>query len=154
MAQGSDITVMLVDDNPLIIEGLRAQLEPEPGISVAATCGDAETALEAARFSPPDVAIVDIGLPGTNGLDLTRALRQVCPRTRVIILSMHDDEEYVMEAIQAGVSGYVVKDAQPESMADAVRAVLRGDVCFSPAVSQLLMRQYVTQLRQPAAEPA
>ncbi len=118
------IRLMLVDDHPLVRDGLRARLEAVPGLQVVAEADSADTAVALAQSASPDLVLMDIGLRGANGIEATRRLRAVLPALRVVVLSMHDNTEYVREALRAGAVGYVPKDSPAEEIVDAIHAVM------------------------------
>jgi DNA-binding NarL/FixJ family response regulator len=128
--------VLLVDDHPMVRAGLRAVLAGMVGVEVAGEASDGVEALaEVARLAP-DIVITDIGMKGMNGLELAARLQTDHPATRVIVLSMHDGEEYVARALKNGASGYVLKDAAPLELELAMRAAMAGHVYLSPRTSR------------------
>lgn len=126
MSENAPLRLMLVDDHPLVRDGLRARLDAVPGLSVVAEAGDAESALREAAATRPDIVLMDIGLRGTNGIEATRALRAALPGLRVLVLSMHDNPAYVRAAQEAGACGYLVKDCPAEEIVRALRTVGAG----------------------------
>ena len=132
------LRVMLVDDHALVREGIRHVLTATPGIEVVAEAGDATEALRLARESKPDVVVQDLSLPGASGLDLTTRLKEVLPGVKVLILSVHDHQEYVLGAVRAGAQGYLRKDTSPAELRTAIQAVARGESYFSPPVARHL----------------
>jgi DNA-binding NarL/FixJ family response regulator len=132
------IRVLLADDHSLVRLGFRGLLRNLEGVEVVAEAGDGHTALELIQAQHPDVAIVDIAMPNLNGLELTARVVAECPRTRVIVLSMHESEDYALRAVQAGASGYLLKNATLAELETAVRAVGRGETYFCPAVSRYI----------------
>lgn len=126
------VRVFVCDDHPIVRSGLVALLSGAEGIAVVGEAGDGLTAVEQCRTLLPDVVLMDLSLPLLNGLDATRRLRQCCPATRVLVLSMHDDGESVRRTRDAGGSGYLVKGADLDVLLDAVRRVARGEVLFGP----------------------
>jgi DNA-binding NarL/FixJ family response regulator len=134
----ADIRVLVVDDHAVVREGLRSVLVAQPGFEVVGDAGDAAEALALAEREEPDVVLLDVTMPGESGLAAAARLRDRLPATRILILSMHDRAEYVLEAMRAGASGYLLKDASPATLRDAVRAVHRGDAYFCPAVAERL----------------
>ena len=116
MNSPAPVRLMLVDDHPLVRDGLRARLEAVPGFSVVAEAGDAQAALTEARRAAPDLVLMDIGMRGGNGIEATRRLLAELPALRVLVLSMHDHAEYVREAMQAGARGYLLKDQPAEEV--------------------------------------
>lgn len=126
----SPVRLMLVDDHPLVRDGLRVRLEAVPGFSVVAEAGDAEAALAAARRAAPDLVLMDIGMKGVNGIEATRRLTAELPALRVLVLSMYDNAEYVREALHAGARGYLLKDQPAEEIVAAIRSVMAGGCHF------------------------
>jgi two-component system response regulator NreC len=132
------VRVMLVDDHALVREGIRHVLTATAGIEVVAEAGDATEALRLVQESKPDVVVQDLSLPGANGLDLTTQLKAVLPTVKVLILSVHDHQEYVLGAVRAGAQGYLRKDTSPAELRTALLAVARGESYFSPPVARHL----------------
>jgi DNA-binding NarL/FixJ family response regulator len=128
--------VLLADDHTLFRDGLRSLLERLGDVTVAAEAGDGREALKLIEQQSPDVAIVDITMPGLSGLEVAARAKRVSPSTRVIILSMHAGEAYVAHALRAGVAGYLLKDSAAAELALALRAVRRGETYLSPAISK------------------
>lgn len=118
--------------------GLRALLQEIEGLEVVAEAKDGREAVARAKEHCPDVVFMDITMPGLNGLEATSRLLKECPRTRVLILSMHSGEEYVLQALRQGASGYLLKDADPSELETAINAVLRGDIYLSPRVTRFV----------------
>lgn len=125
----ADIRILVVDDHPLVREGIRGALSV-PGFVVVADVGSAEEALTIARTEQPDVVVMDITLPGMNGIEAVEALCRERPGTRVLMLSVHDHPEYVLESVRAGASGYLRKDSLPTELREAVRTVHAGRTAF------------------------
>ena len=138
---GARIRLLLVDDHQLVRDGLRARLGDIPEIDIVGEAANGEQALAAAETLRPDLALVDIGLPDINGIELTTAFAQRCPELRVLILSMYDSQGYVMSAMRAGARGYVLKDAPSAEIIAAIRAVAAGGVYFSSALTAALSTQ-------------
>jgi DNA-binding NarL/FixJ family response regulator len=133
------IRVLIADDHALVREGIRRVLDEDPGFDVVAEASDGRQALDRIAETDPDVAILDISMPERSGLDVARQLREERPALKVLILSMHDETEYVVRAVHAGAAGYLLKDdAGPALLRQAVRAVHAGDSYFSPAVAARL----------------
>ncbi len=132
------LRVMLVEDHTLVRAGIRALLQGLPDIQVVAEAADGLTALQLIATAPPDVVLMDISMPGLSGLETAARLHQQSSAPRVILLSMHASEEYVMQALHNGVSGYLLKDAGTSELTAAIRAVARGETYISPAVSKHL----------------
>ncbi len=136
----SPIRVYLVDDHPIVRKGLRALLEEQADMVVIGEAGSGQQAISAALTARPDVVVMDISMPDINGIEATR---QLSGQTRVVILSVHSDRDYVRQALRAGALGYVVKDAVLTDLVAAVRAVASGLGFLSPAISTLLIDEYV-----------
>ncbi len=129
------IRVLVADDHAIVRTGIRHVLESEPGFVVVAEASTGTETLELAASHRPDVAVLDISMPGDSGLRVAAELRQRLPDTQVIILSMHDNTEYVLESLRAGVHGYLLKDTAATELRGAIRAVRRGESFFSPAIA-------------------
>ena len=133
------IRILLADDHALVREGIRRVLEEDPDFEVVAEAADGEEAVALAREHRPDVAVVDISMPNASGFEVTARLQAEVTSTRVLILSMHDDVEYVMRAVRAGARGYLLKDeAGPSPLREAVRAVHSGSSFFTSEVAARL----------------
>jgi DNA-binding NarL/FixJ family response regulator len=137
--------ILLVDDHLVVRAGLRSLLEYIKGVEVVAEAADAIAALELARVLRPDVVIMDIAMPGMNGLEATDLLKHEMPEIRVIILSMHHTKEYVLQALKVGASAYLLKDSAAVELGLAIEAVRRGDTYLSPAVSKQLIEHSLQQ---------
>jgi DNA-binding NarL/FixJ family response regulator len=137
------IRVLIVDDQELMRAGFRMILEAQDDIEVVAEAGDGEAAIRAAETSRPDVVLMDIRMPRLDGVEATRRL----PNQRVIILTTFDHDEYVVEALRAGASGFLLKDAPPEELIRAVRVVAAGDALLAPAVTRRLLDRVAPTLR-------
>ncbi len=129
------IRVLVADDHAIVRTGIRHVLESEPGFVVVAEASTGAEALELAERLRPDVAVLDISMPGESGLRVAAELRRRSPETRALILSMHDNTEYVLESLRAGAQGYLLKDSAATELRGAVRAVRRGESYFSPAIA-------------------
>ncbi len=138
--------VLLAEDHTMMRAGVRALLERE-GYRVIAEAPDGRVAVKLARAEKPDVAVIDVAMPNLNGIEATRQIRDELPRTKVIVLSMHGQQQYVAEALRAGASGYLLKDAAVSELLDAVRAVLEGRIFLSSAVSGVALDDYVKLMR-------
>jgi DNA-binding NarL/FixJ family response regulator len=129
------IRVLVADDHAIVRTGIRHVLESEPGFEVVGEASTGAEALALAASHHPDVAVLDISMPGQSGLQVAAELRTRSPETRVLILSMHDNTEYVMESLRAGAHGYLLKDSAAMELRGAIRAVQRGESFFSPAIA-------------------
>ena len=134
------IRLLLVDDHPLVRDGLRARLEVVPRFEVVGEAGNADEARAQVAALSPSLVLMDVGMKGTNGIDLTAALLASDPTLLVLMLSMYDNPEYVQRAMQAGARGYVLKDAPASEIVAAIEAVAGGGTFLSPAVSRRLFR--------------
>lgn len=128
------ITVLLVDDHSLVRRGFRRMLEDEPDMEVVGEAGDGEEAIRAARKLHPQVVVMDCALPGMNGLDATRRILDDSPETAVLMLSMHAENTWVRQAIDAGAKGYMLKNAMELELGGAIRKVAAGETVFDPQV--------------------
>ena len=135
------IQVLLADDHLIVRQGLRALLERE-GFRVVGEAADGREAVHLAGGSHPDVAILDLAMPSLNGLDAARELLRADPRMKAILLTMHTEDPYVLEALRAGVSGYVLKTQAGDDLIQAIREVLRGSIYLSPGVSRAVVDAY------------
>jgi len=143
----SAVRVLLADDHTLVRAGLRKLLESMPEIEVVGEAGDGLALLELAEQLQPHLVLMDIAMPGLNGLEATARLVKSHPSIRVMILSMHQNEEYVRRALRNGAVAYLLKDAAPMELGLALAAVLRGETFLSPAVSKGVVNDYVQRLR-------
>lgn len=137
------IQVVLVDDHTLVRRGIRALLTEIAGVVVVGEAGDGPTALDLVATLRPDVVLLDIGLPGRNGLEVAAYVAREFPATHVIMLSMQTGEDYVWQALRAGAGGYVLKAADVEELELALRAVMRGLIYLSPAVAGTVVSGYL-----------
>lgn len=141
------VRVLLADDHALVRAGLRKLLESLPDIEVVGEADDGQQVLALAEQLHPNLVLMDISMPGLNGLEATARLTKTHPQIRVLILSMHQNEDYVRQALRANAAGYLLKDAAPVELALAIKAVLRGETYLSPAVSKGVVSNYVQHLR-------
>jgi DNA-binding NarL/FixJ family response regulator len=132
--------VLIADDHGIVRSGLRLLLEREPDIEVVAEASDGVEARDLAIRERPELAILDVKMPRLTGLQATREIRQQAPHVAVLILSMHDDERYLFEALKAGASGYVLKRQADQDLLDAVRAVQRGEPFLTPDAQRALIK--------------
>ncbi len=130
----SSIRILLVDDHPLVRDGVRMRLQVTPHIRVAGEASNAEDALLLAEQLQPDIVVTDIRMSGISGIQLAAALQKQCPLVRVLLLSMHQEEEYVQRAIDLGARGYVLKDAPAQQLILAIEQVHQGHTFFSPGL--------------------
>jgi two-component system, NarL family, response regulator NreC len=142
------IRILLADDHTIVRQGLRKMLEEQPEWEVVAEAGDGREAVRLAEQHKPDVAIVDVAMPLLNGIEATRQITKRAPATRVLVLSMHADDAYVIQILQAGATGYLLKDSADVDLIQAVTAVARGKSFFSPAIARVMLDDYVKQLAE------
>lgn len=149
------IRVLLVDDQPLLRTGFRMILSAEPNLSIVGEAGDGAAAIETARKLKPDVVLMDIRMPGMDGIQATRALAGpgVEDPIKVLILTTFGLDEYVVEALRAGASGFLLKDSPPEDLVEAIRIVARGEALLAPSVTRRLLDRVATRL-PPATDAA
>jgi DNA-binding NarL/FixJ family response regulator len=144
------ISVLLADDQPLLRRGFRMILEAEPDLIVVAEAGDGEEAANLALRHAPDVVLMDIRMPGTDGIEATRCITAADARVRVLVLTTFDLDEYAFGALRAGASGFLLKDVRPAELVAAIRTVAAGDAVVSPRVTRRLLEEYAQVL--PLAE--
>jgi DNA-binding NarL/FixJ family response regulator len=135
------VRVVLVDDHGLVRAGLRSLLESLPDVDVVGEAADGATALTTIESAKPDVVLMDISMPGLDGLEATRRAAKMDPRPRILVLSMHDERAYVREALAAGADGYLVKAAEREELALALAALARGQAWLSPPAAKVLIEE-------------
>lgn len=141
------IRVVLADDHTLVRAGIRKLLETLLEVSIVGEADDGLALLTLVQQQQPDLVLLDIAMPGLNGLEAAARLCKVAPAARVLMLSMHQNEEYVRQALRCGAAGYMLKDAAPVELALAIQAVMRGETYLSPSVSKGVVNDYVQRLR-------
>lgn len=150
------IRILLADDHTIIRSGLRLLLEQQPDFKVVAEANDGREAVQLAAQHHPNIAILDIGMPQLNGIEATRQISSADTgkdsHTQVVILSMHSDEGYVLRALKAGARAYILKNSADADLIRAVRSVADGKSFFSPAISKLLLEDYVRKIRDKEVE--
>lgn len=137
--QAAGKRILIVDDHPVVREGLAQQISREPGLEVCGEAGNAMDAMEAVSRTRPDLVLVDINLPGRSGLELIRDIRAISPRLPILVLSMHDESVFAERVLRAGGRGYVSKQMGGEKLAEAIRHVLKGQIYVSETVSTRLL---------------
>ena len=142
--------VLLADDHALVRAGIRALLAGLPDVESVVEAGDGQEALTVLRETKPDLALIDIAMPGLNGLELAARVAREAPGTRLVILSMHGTPAHVAQALRAGVSGYLLKDAAADELPVLLRAVMRGETYLSPAISKQVVDGYLGRTASPA----
>jgi DNA-binding NarL/FixJ family response regulator len=146
--------ILLADDHAMVRRGLRHVLDAEPDLVVTAEADDGRAAVERVLDDEIDLAILDVSMPRLTGLQAARELLERRPDVRVLILSMHDNEEYFFEALRAGASGYVLKSAADRDLVEACRATMRGEPFIYPNAVRTLIRDYLERAREGGAVPA
>lgn len=135
------ITVLIADDHPVVRDGLRMLLDGQPDIDVIGLAEDGDQAIAAARENPPDVVLMDINMPGVNGVEATQRIRALSPHTQIVILTSHHQDAMVFPAVKAGALSYLLKSALPDEVIEAVRAATRGEARLHPRIAKRLMEE-------------
>ena len=143
----SKIRVVIADDHAIVREGISSLLETQPDIEVAGEARNGQEVLDKARELKPDIILMDITMPGMSGLEATRLVREQNPDTKVLVLTMHEGDEYFFKLLDAGASGYLVKGCSSEELVTAMRAVHRGDVFLYPTMTTKLLSDYLRRNR-------
>ncbi len=137
------IRILLVDDHAILRSGLRAILNAEPDIEVVDEASDGKEAVAKTEELSPDIVLMDISMPIMNGLEATRRIHQSCPEVKVLVLTIHDNEEYLFQVLEAGGSGYIVKKSAATEFISAIRAVHRGEAFLSPMATKMVIGRYL-----------
>ena len=146
------IRILLADDHTIIRSGIKLLLEQQADFKVVAEANDGREAVDLVTKVHPDVAVLDIGMSQLNGIDATRQIVAAEPATRIVILSMHSDEGYVLRALKAGARAYILKNSAEADLIRAIRSVADGKSFFSPVISKMLLEDYVRQIRDKQVE--
>ena len=141
------ISILLADDHEIFRQGLQVLLGNQADIKVVGQAADGLEAVALAEQLRPDVVIVDMMMPGLSGLEVTSQIRQRVPHSRVIVLSMHDDERYVLDTLQSGASGYVLKDSSTSDLMKAISAAMAGKIFLSPPLSERAIQAYIHKMK-------
>jgi two-component system response regulator NreC len=137
------IKVLLAEDHTIVRKGIRSLLDGEPDIEVVGEAEDGREAVEKVEELSPDIVLMDITMPHLNGLDATRQIKKMFPEVKVLGLTMYTNEEYILQLLQAGASGYLVKQTAPDELVSAIQAAHRGEAFLSPAVSKTIIEEYL-----------
>jgi len=143
----SRIRLLIVDDHPLVREGLRSCLVQEKHLEIVGEAADGQEAIRLAKNAVPDIILLDINMPGMNGLEAARLLMKSSPKSKILILTMHDSKEYVNRMVSMGAHGYMLKDSPPSELVTAIETVHQGGTFFSPKISEAVMSEYVKSVR-------
>ena len=146
------ITIVLADDHTIVRQGLAKLIEGEPNIQVVGEAENGRQAVTKVEALQPDIVIMDIGMPLLNGIEATRQIKKIAPRTRVIILSMHAHDRYISELISLGASGYLLKDSTGGEIIKAISAAIKGDTYLSPSISRRVIEDYLSLKKKSSQE--
>jgi two-component system, NarL family, response regulator NreC len=146
------IRIVLADDHVVMRNGLKLLLERQPNFAVAGEAANGREAVEICEKLKPDVLVLDIAMPNLNGIEAARQISAKLPHTAIVVLSMHSDESYVLRALKAGARAYLLKDSAEADLINAIRAVSEGKAFFSPAISKMLVDDYMRRLEQRGVE--
>jgi DNA-binding NarL/FixJ family response regulator len=135
--------VLVAEDHTIVRKGICSLIDGKADIQVVGEAEDGREAIEKAEALTPDVVLMDITMPHLNGLEATRQIKKRCPQVKILALTMYTNEEYILQIIQAGASGYVIKQAAPAELISAIHAVYRGDTFLSPSVSKVIIDEYM-----------
>jgi DNA-binding NarL/FixJ family response regulator len=141
--ENEKIRVVIIDDHPLVREGLRKVLDLYDEIEVVEEAGDGQGAINMARKVKPDIMLMDINMPGTNGIEATRVIKRESPDIGIIALTIHEEEEYLLELVRAGVSGYVLKDINPSQLVETIKTVAMGNSVIDPSITNKLLGEII-----------
>jgi two-component system response regulator NreC len=147
-----NIRILLADDHTVVRKGLRLLLESQPGFAVIADACDGRETVALAEQHQPDVVVLDIAMPILNGIEAARQISTKLPNTAIVFLSMHSDESYVLKALKSGARAYLLKDSAEYDLIAAIKAVSEGKAFFSPAISKMLVEDYMRQMREKDVE--
>jgi len=139
----SNIRVLLADDHTIVRQGLRALLDSQEDIEVVGEAENGRQAFEKTKQIVPDIVVLDITMPNLNGIEATRQIKKLKPEIKVIVLTVHDNEEYVHQVLQAGASGYLLKESAVSDLVSAINAVKKGDIFLSPTISKVVVKDYI-----------
>jgi len=142
------IRILLADDHNVVRKGLSLLLDSQPGFKVIAEASNGREAVAMAETHTPDVVVLDVAMPTLNGIEAARQISLKLPETAIVFLSMHSDESYVLKALKSGAKAYLLKDSAEYDLINAIKAVTEGKAFFSPAISKMLVEDYMQQMRE------
>jgi two-component system, NarL family, response regulator NreC len=151
-AETDVIRILLADDHTVMRKGLGLLLESHPGFKVIAEASNGREAVALAEAHTPDVVVLDVAMPTLNGIEAARQISSKLPHTAIVFLSMHSDESYVLKALKSGAKAYLLKDSAEYDLINAIKAVTEGKAFFSPAISKMLVEDYMLQMREREVE--
>jgi two-component system nitrate/nitrite response regulator NarL len=139
------IKLLLVDDHPIVLEGIKSHLSAQDDFEVVGDAADGEEAIRKARRLLPDIVLMDISMPHMNGLEAMTLLRKQVPNAKILVLTMHDKKEYISQVFRLGARGYLLKDTSPAELVHAIKLIYAGEVVFSSTVSRILVDEFVSE---------
>ncbi|MFQ5965814.1 MAG: response regulator [Candidatus Scalinduaceae bacterium] len=139
----SKTSVLLADDHPIVRKGIKALLDVQDDINVIGEAKDGREAIEKAKQMVPDLVIIDIMMPDLNGIEALREIKRAIPETKVLVLTMYDDEDFINQTLQSGASGYLLKESAVSDLISAIEAIMKGDTFLSPRVSNVLVKDFI-----------
>ncbi len=137
------INILLADDHTIVRDGIRALIDDEPDMQVIAEAEDGYSSVRLACDLTPDVVLMDIAMPRLNGMEATQQIKKNCPQVKVLVLTMHENEEYIRRVLACGAMGYILKDAAAKDLLGAIRSVYNGEMVLSPAITRLVIEDYL-----------
>lgn len=152
MSESERIRLLIADDHPIVRQGLLAFLQTQPEVEIVGEAVDGEDAVRAVERLLPDIVLIDIVMPKIDGIEAIRRIRDVSPSTRAIVLTSFADDDKIVSAVKAGAAGYLLKDARPQELIEAIRAVARGEVLLQPAIAARLIRELSRSSQDAAVE--
>ena len=147
------IKLLLVDDHPIVLEGIKSHLSAQDGFEVVGDAADGEEAIRQARRLLPDIILMDISMPHMNGLEAMTLLRKEVPNAKVLVLTMHDKKEYISQIFRLGARGYLLKDTSPAELVQAIKSIYAGELVFSSTVSRILVGELVSEWEKELKRP-
>lgn len=144
----SPIRVLVVEDHGIVREGIRLLLETQPDMQVVGEASDGDTAVQKAAQLAPDIVLMDLGIPGIDGIEATRQITKKCPGTKVLALTVHDSDDHFFRSLDAGASGYILKGAASDELLFAIRAARRGEIYLHPSLGTRLVADYLRRVRR------